>query len=242
MPDGGRLTVETRNVRPDEQFVRSHPGTRAGPFVRLSVIDNGHGIPPEIRPRIVEPFFTTKDVGQGTGLGLAMVYGIVKRHGGFILCDSQMSSGTRIDIYLPCAEERLEPELTESVDSDLRGTETILVVDNEELIRDEARDILQEHGYAVVEARDGRDAIELYGRILQSVDAVLLDLSIPDRSGREAMAEILEANPSAKVIVSSRFGSEDEARELLERGAAAVVAKPYRPEELARTVREVLDR
>jgi CheY-like chemotaxis protein len=187
--------------------------------------------------RVFEPFFTTKKLGRGTGLGLSTVYGIIKQHEGWINLDSQRGKGTVFHAYLPRAAEGQEemPVFPES-SKGRTGKETILLADDEEMIRSLAKQVLETHGYSVVTAADGQEAIDLYMQQRDRFDLVILDLTMPRLSGTEALTRIRNLNPYAKVILSSGYTSGETSR------ASAFLPKPYRIEMLTRIVREVLDR
>jgi CheY-like chemotaxis protein len=242
MPEGGRLALETDNVQLDDEYARLHLEARAGEFVRLRVSDTGMGIPPDVLPRIFEPFFTTKKAGEGTGLGLAMVFGIIKQHQGWIDCYSEVAQGTRFDIYLPRArqEARPAPAKTPSA-ATVSGSETILLVDDEALVRNLARTILHRYGYRVLLSEDGRQALEIYRRERDRIDLVILDLTMPQLSGRETLEALRLLDPNVRVVLSSGY-SVEHVNQLAGDGFCGFVNKPYRPEELARTVRAVLDK
>jgi PAS domain S-box-containing protein len=242
MPDGGTLTVETANVVVDGDYAQLHLDARPGEFVVLRVGDTGHGIPAEIRSRIFEPFFTTKRPGQGTGLGLAMVFGIVKQHQGWIDCHSETDRGTRFDIYLPRFVEGtgMSPEPASTPASN-GGSETILIVDDEQMIRNLGKTILQRQGYEVMLAEDGQEALEIYMRDPQRIDLVILDLTMPRLSGHDTLREMRQINPDVPVLFASGYSAEhmsDTERE----GVLGFINKPYRPQELANTVRAALNK
>ncbi len=242
MPKGGRLTLEAANVVIDEAWARKHLDARPGEFVRLRVSDTGHGIPPEIRSRIFDPFFTTKEPGKGTGLGLAMVFGILKQHQGWIDCQSEVDHGTAFDIYMPrSAQEAQRVAEAPSVPATPGGgNETILLVDDEAIIRNLGRTILQRYGYRVLLAEDGLDAVEQYRRHVDPIDLVILDLTMPRLSGRDTLRQLLQMDPSVRVLFSSGYSAEQLAAPDRE-GVLGFVNKPYRPQELAQSVRAVLD-
>lgn len=241
MPDGGELLLETANVVIDEEAARPLLESRAGEFVRIRVRDTGHGIPSDVLPRIFEPFFTTKAPGKGTGLGLAMVFGIVKQHQGWISCQSQPGKGTCFEIFLPRFEPAAHAETTRLVTrSPNHGRETILLVDDEPMIRNLGRAILQGYGYQVLLAEDGRDAIRRYESAREQIDLVILDLTMPHLSGRDAFQRLRQINPEVPVIFASGYSAEQVSEEDHEQ-ILGFVGKPYRPEDLARVVRTALD-
>jgi PAS domain S-box-containing protein len=241
MPQGGTLRVGAANLTVTEADARRQLDARPGEFVRLSVIDTGHGMPPEVLKRIFEPFFTTKPVGQGTGLGLAMVYGIVKQLRGWVDCRSVVGRGTTFDIFLPRLEKSDPPRPAPAAPTPARGRgETVLLVDDEAMIRNLGRVVLEQFGYRVLLAEDGLQALEVYQRHRDEVALVILDLTMPNLSGRETLRRLKRQAPSAKVLLSSGFSAElldDDDR----RRSCGFVTKPYQPADLARRVREALD-
>ncbi len=235
------IIIQTESVDIDREYCESYAYARPGRFVVLTVQDNGGGMNADTRRHIFEPFFSTKEVGKGTGLGLASAYGIVKQHRGWITVSSEEGQGTTFRVYLPVSDRRSSP-LREAAHTDLpRGDETVLLVDDEELIRGLGRSVLEELGYTVLLANDGQEAIETFRSKKERIDLVILDLSMPYLSGGEVLEELTSLAPGLKVIISSGYGEEDY-KGLLDRfGVAAYVPKPYRPIELARVVRRVLD-
>jgi PAS domain S-box-containing protein len=240
MPEGGRLTIETANVMVEEGRERQQLGARPGPFVRLRVSDTGCGIPAEVRERIFEPFFTTKGPGKGTGLGLAMVFGIVQQHRGWVECASEVGRGTCFDVYLPRVPAAAEAPAAAPAPP-AAGRETVLLVDDEEMIRKLGGAILRRYGYEVLLAEDGQRAVEVYRDQHARIDLVILDLTMPRLSGRDAFRRLLEVNPAVRVLFASGYSAE-QLTDADQRKALGFVNKPYRPEELARVVRTVLDR
>jgi PAS domain S-box-containing protein len=236
-PRGGyKIRVVTGNAAIGLEYCRLYPYARPGEFVVLSISDNGSGMDEATQRRIFEPFFTTKRLGRGTGLGLSTVYGIMKQHEGWITLESQAGKGTTFHAYLPRAAEQGEekPPPPETA-RERTGKETILLVDDEELIRNFAQQILEIHGYSVVTAVDGQEAVEIYMRQRNRFDLVILDLTMPHLSGSEVLTRIRNLNPHAKVILSSGYPSGETYR------ASAFLPKPYRADTLTRVVREVLD-
>jgi PAS domain S-box-containing protein len=242
MPEGGKLRIETRNASLDEDFCRNHLGAVAGDYVLLTVTDTGHGMDLETVQHIFEPFFTTKEIGKGTGLGLASVYGIVKSHGGYIICESEVSRGTTFKIYLPAAAKK-EEKSQRLVERSLprRGSETVLVVDDEISIREFAERILRRFGYRVLLARSGEEALEVYQGRKSAIDLVILDLGMPGMGGYACLRELLKADPSARVMIASGYAIDAGMKEIMRSGAAGYVGKPYQFRELLEAVRDVLD-
>jgi CheY-like chemotaxis protein len=235
----GHLQIETAGIDIDDAAIFENADARSGSFVRLSVEDTGCGMSDEIRSRIFEPFFTTKAVGKGTGLGLAMVFAIVKQLRGWIECRSDLKWGTRFDIFLPRTLAALKPlvALSETPLSDGRGKETILVADDEDMVRRLAAFVLQQQGYTVLEAEDGEEAVDLFRRHGDRIDLVVLDLTMPNLSGREAFRRLLQIDPQVRVLFASGYSAE----EITERDLiCGFVKKPYRPKELVQIVQEAL--
>ena len=242
MPEGGRIIIRTKNVSLDREFARANMGSAPGNYVMLTVTDTGSGIDKETREHIFEPFFTTKEVGKGTGLGLASVYGIVKNHGGYITCDSEMGQGTSFIIYFPILKKEsgtLDREITNNTPKG--GTETILVVDDEEAILDFCRVALGRFGYEVMTASSGETALEIYKEKKGVIDLLIMDLSMPGMGGSRCLREIKELDSSAQFIVASGYSPDVQAGVLAETGAQGFVAKPYQIEELLAAIRRVVD-
>ena len=242
MPRGGRLTIETSNVDLSEEYSHDHVSVRSGQYVMLAVSDNGCGIDAETQTHIFEPFFTTKEVGKGTGLGLATVYGIVKQSEGTIWVYSEVGRGTTFKIYLPCAEAPVKEIEIETDNLELlQGTETVLLVEDEELVREMATEILRDSGYQVLEARHGHEALTLGRQHSGAIHLMLTDVVMPQMSGRELAEQLTPLRREMKVLYMS--GYTDDAivhHGVLEEGTA-FIGKPFTPSALARKVRETLD-
>jgi PAS domain S-box-containing protein len=242
MPNGGKLTIETSSVLLDEACVCPCGDVHPGWYVMLVVSDTGCGMDEETRSRIFEPFFTTKDQEKGTGLGLATVYGIVKQGDGHVSVDSEVGEGTVFKVYFPRIDptEQLESTGEEAIDL-LQGTETILVVEDDDLVRQTAVRILREHKYTVHEARTGKEALELCQRHSQDIDLLLSDMVMPKMSGLELSRLVAAAHPNIQVMFMS--GYSENGREQIDEAEADLVfvRKPLIPSDLARKVREVLD-
>jgi PAS domain S-box-containing protein len=239
MPDGGRLTIETADVTIEDARGRQYLGAGPGRFVRLRVGDTGGGMPAEVRDRIFEPFFTTKGPGRGTGLGLAMVFGIVRQHSGWVECASEVGRGTRFDVYLPRVEALAEAPTADDTPP-AAGHETVLLVDDEEMIRTVGSAILQRYGYEVLLAEDGQQAVDVYREQHERIDLVILDLTMPHLSGHDAFRRLLEIDPRARVLFASGYSAE-RLTDADQQRALGFVSKPYRSEDLARAVRTALD-
>jgi len=243
MPDGGKLVIETKNVTHDEEYCRTHSGLRPGEHVMLWVSDTGHGMEKDVLDHIFEPFYTTKDVGKGTGLGLSTVYGIVKSHQGHIICESEPGRGTTFKVYFPAlgkAGQRLCEE--EGEDSlVMRGTETILLVDDEATIREYCGELLKGYGYTVLTAKSGEEALEVFVRKKGRIDLVISDLIMPGMGGKRCLDEMLKLDPEVKVLMMTGYAVHDHIREALERGARGVLNKPFSGQEMATMIRRILD-
>jgi len=243
MPDGGRLIFETKNVILDELYCKAHLGSAPGEYVQLTIADTGHGMEKEIKEHIFEPFFTTKEVGKGTGLGMAVVYGIVKSHGGYITCSSEQGEGTTFKIYFPVIQSgkvELEPEQKE-VAKMSGGDETILLVDDDETLLHFGSEVLGRYGYTVITAECGEDAIEIYKVQKDRLDLTILDVGMPGMGGHKCLQKLLKIDPQAKVIIASGYAATGELQKTLESGAAGFIAKPFQIEDVLTKVRKVLD-
>jgi PAS domain S-box-containing protein len=240
MPGGGDLILKTMNISHKDikgKFYDPKPGN----YVVLTVTDTGTGMDKETIERIFDPFFTTKEMGRGTGLGLASAYGIIKGHGGYIDADSKKGHGTTFSIYLP-ASEREFPKPPGTAEPFVRGTETILLVDDEEVILEVGQELFEVMGYRVLLARDGKEAVEVYRKNQDEIDIVLLDMVMPTMGGGEAYDRMKEINPDIKVLLSSGYSIDGEATEILERGCNGFIQKPFRMNQLAGKIREILDK
>lgn len=237
MPEGGSLTVEAVNTVVNERQAAGVQDAREGEFVCLKVQDTGCGMSPEIKRRIFEPFFTTKGPGKGTGLGLAMTHGVVQQHRGWIECDSEPGTGTCFRIYLPRSRHSgVYPAPTDATPK--VGAETILLVDDEPMVRTLAATILKAHGYGVVEAGDGEEALKVYRERNGAIDLVILDMIMPRLSGRETFLQLKQIDPNIRVIMSSGFTTESLSDA---DGVRCFVHKPYRASDLVSAVRATLD-
>jgi CheY-like chemotaxis protein len=243
MPDGGKLIIETSNVVLDEDYCRTHAGAKPGEYVMLSISDTGSGMEKDILEHIFEPFYTTKDTGKGTGLGLAMVYGIVKSHNGYIMCYSEPGRGTTFKIYFPAiTDEYIEQEPLIFPEDLFWGTETILLVDDEESIRNLGKQMLERFGYKVLLASNGEEAIEIYRTRMDQISLIILDLIMPGMSGDRCLKELLKINPQIKVIISSGYSPNHSVSKDIEKEAKGFINKPYDLKNLLSAVKEALSR
>jgi len=242
MPQGGRLTLETSNVELDPAYARKHVGVQPGPHIMLALSDTGVGMDPATQARIFEPFFTTKGPGKGTGLGLAMVYGIVKQSGGNIWVYSEPGQGTTFKIYLPQIEDPIdEAHERSTLAAPCHGRETLLVVEDEDGVRDLVRDILQAAGYTVLEARHGAEALEVSERHVGPIDLLLTDVVMPEMSGRELSQRLAILRPATKVLFMSGYTANAVVHHGVLDPDTEFLPKPITAAVLTRKVREILD-
>jgi len=243
MPNGGALTIETQNIERDPAYCRLHPEVQPGEFVQVSVSDTGHGMDQQTMQRIYEPFFTTKKIGVGTGLGLSVVYGIIKGHGGQILCDSRVGSGTTFKIYLPAPQVNGEAAVPkpEATPVQQGNNETILIVDDEVPIRTLVQRALIKAGYTVIPASDGESALLRCAEEGNRICLVVMDLGMPGIGGWECLKRLRIINPGLPVLLTTGYGGEDLLERARQEGAFGLIAKPYRLETLFRYVQEILD-
>jgi signal transduction histidine kinase/CheY-like chemotaxis protein/HAMP domain-containing protein len=245
MPRGGTLTIGIEPMTVDAAYAERRPDARPGYFLRLRVADTGTGMDSATLSRIFEPFFTTKEVGKGTGLGLATVYGIVKQHEGWIEVNSEPGKGATFDVFFPASERMAAPGKKESTPNGpvAGGTETILIVEDEAILREMACDILKDCGYHLLEASTGKEALEVWRDSASKVDLLLTDMVMPDGiSGVDLAEQLLVGRPDLKIIFTSGYTSSEISAELLSRSQARFLQKPYSHTTLARIVRDCLDR
>jgi two-component system, cell cycle sensor histidine kinase and response regulator CckA len=241
MPEGGKLVIETNNVVLDEEYARIHLEAESGQYVLLTVTDTGTGMDKETLEHIFEPFYTTKGLGEGTGLGLAMVHGIVRQHRGHIRCYSEPGHGTTFKVYFPAIVSYEDIEELSATLMPRGGSETILLADDEELIRDLGSRILTKAGYEVVTASNGKEALEVYQARSTAIALVLLDLIMPEMGGHQCLEGLLKLNPAVKVVIASGYTADGPTKQTLASGAKGFVNKPYDIRQVLEVVRAVLD-
>ena len=240
MPGGGDLYVQTENIIIDENYIKPFM-IKPGKYIKTSVTDTGVGMDKETQQRIFDPFFTTKEMGRGTGLGLASVYGIVKNHDGFINVYSEKGEGTTFNFYLPTSEEDIvdDKELAGDI---LKGSETVLLVDDEDMIIDVGKPILEQMGYNVLTATGGKEALDIYEKNKQEIGIVVLDMIMPGMGGGDTYDRLKELNPDIKVLLSSGYSINGQATKILERGCDGFIQKPFNVMGLSRKIRGILDK
>jgi len=238
MPEGGELYLNTENIILDRSYVKPYK-VEPGRYVKITVTDTGVGIDRETQKRIFEPFFTTKEMGRGTGLGLASVYGIVKSHGGYINVYSEQDHGTTFTIYLPASkkEAAAEEDILAAV---TKGTGTILLIDDEQMILDVGRELLEELGYTVLPVLGGRDAVDAFEKKQDKVDLVIMDMIMPEMSGSETFDRLKEIKPDAKILLSSGYSINGQAAKILRRGCDGFIQKPFNMHQLGDKIHKIL--
>jgi PAS domain S-box-containing protein len=238
MPTGGSLDLKTSNSTHREIKSKDyHPAP--GDYLRLTVSDTGIGMDEKVRQRIFDPFFSTKETGKGTGLGLASVYGIIKNHGGYIEVQSQTGRGSQFSIYLPASADRVT-KIVEPATEIMTGSGTILIVDDEEMVLDVGARVLQKLGYTVLESSNGFNAVELYKKLRDKIKLVVLDIVMPDMSGGEVYDRLKDINPDVKVLLASGYSIDDQAREIMERGCDGFIQKPFSMKTMSDKISEIL--
>jgi PAS domain S-box-containing protein len=243
MPAGGTLKIVTGNRTLSKDINEKQGGWKEGKYVKITLSDTGIGMTQEIRSQIFEPFFTTKEPGRGTGLGLSMVYGIIQNHGGYIEVKSEPGHGTSFELLLPAAVELILEEISPFPPGRIipKGSETILIVDDEELIRQLGADILEDVGYKILLAAGGEEAIQIYQENRKEIALVILDMVMPGLGGKETILKLKEIDSKIKVLLSSGYSTNEGVGEILKEGVGGFIQKPYRDEELIGKVREILD-
>jgi CheY-like chemotaxis protein len=241
MPEGGRLILETATVFLDEEYAQAYLEAKSGHHVRLTVTDTGAGMDGETVQHIFEPFYTTKAVGEGTGLGLAMVHSIVQRHGGHIRCFSEPGEGTTFKLYFPALVSTEDNRQPENITMPRGGSETILLVDDDDTIRELGARMLRKVGYTVLTAANGKRALEEFQVHCNEIDLVILDLIMPEMGGKQCLEGLLGMDPAVTVVIASGYSASGPDREWLATAVKGLVEKPYDMPQMLRVVREVLD-
>ena len=243
MPHGGHLTLDTQLVELDDSFIRVHGYGEPGMFAVISVSDTGIGMDKETMAKIFEPFFTTKDAEKGTGLGLAMAYGIIKQHNGYINVYSEPESGTTFRIYLPAIESTEEVVVKTAIEPlPSHGSETILVAEDDGALRKLFSTVLQAYGYKVILAKDGEEAIRRFMDNKDKIQLVMLDMIMPKKSGKEVYDKIKQMRPDIKTLFSSGYSADRIDKDSMHKGGFDFIMKPASPKDLLKKIRELLDK
>ena len=240
MPTGGKLSFKTENFVLDDDHKDIFPDPKSGDYVKISVSDTGIGMSKQIKDNIFEPFFSTKGEGKGTGLGLATVYGIIKNHKGYIFCESEPGHGTTFSIYLPATEKKEIAQETKG--KYIKGTGTILVVDDEEFVREMTKNWLKEIGYNVLIAENGLEAVDIYKIRKNEIDLILLDMIMPKMAGKETYSNLKKIDPDVKVIFMSGYNKDDMNSDNYYKDIVGFIQKPFRLEELSKIISDNLKR
>lgn len=239
MPDGGDIICKTENIFVEEEYSNKKPDLESGFYVKVSITDNGIGMSKETKKRIFDPFFTTKDTGKGTGLGLSMVYGIIKNHNGQVSCYSEVGEGTTFSLLIPASgEANIVGAVEESVVS---GDATIMIVDDEEVVRSIISEQLTDLGYNVITAEDGKEAIDMYSELQENIDLVLLDMIMPNLAGKDTFKLLKEINPEIKVLLISGFSQNGKASQILKDGVKGFIQKPFTAHTLSKSIYDTLN-
>jgi two-component system, cell cycle sensor histidine kinase and response regulator CckA len=240
MPEGGNLYLSVENVELDEMTVSSYD-IKPGKFVKVTVTDTGIGMDEATKAHIFEPFFTTKERGHGTGLGLASAYGIIKNHGGYICVESKENFGSSFVICLPASDKSVEDEYR-SEDEVQKGHEAVLLIDDEEMILDVGSKMLESLGYKVMTAAGGKLGLKIYEQNRDKIDLVILDMIMPDLGGAATFEALRMVDPSVRVLLSSGYSVEGQAKEIIQNGCRGFIQKPFSMTELSRKIRRTLDK
>lgn len=241
MPEGGKLSIMTENFILNNENQKEYVAIGKGKYVKLSIADTGEGIPAEILNKIFDPFFSTKDKHKGSGLGLSVVYGVVKEHEGYINIKSKLGEGTVFEIIFPISSKPLQRKIFEQKQEIIGGSEVILIVDDEEVSRNLGKEILSDKGYKIVLAGTGFEAIEIYMKQKDDIALVILDMIMPGIDGRETSKRLKQINPSLKILISSGYSDETEKDNEFRSLIQGFIQKPYDINELSKKVRQILD-
>ena len=241
MPHGGGIIIKTRNITLDENYCRYHPSTKPGRYALMELSDTGKGMDSELIKHIFEPLFTTKEQDEGTGLGLAVVRGLVEQHGGRIVCLSDPSVGTTFRLYFPAMGEVPEEQYSEKKELPKGKTETILLVDDEPNVLEIFSRLLRESNFRVIPASNGKDALELYEKHRGEIRLVCLDQLMPGMDGTECLKALMRVDPKARILVVSGALNEGMVQELKEAGASGVILKPFDMGRMLEKIRKIID-
>ena len=240
MANRGTIQVRTENTILDKDFVKPYE-VSPGRYVRMSVADTGTGMDNEVQKRVYEPFFTTKEMGKGTGMGLASAFGILKNHNGIIHFTSTSGKGTTFFIYLPASDRPVE--IDTSTEENVRvGSETILIVDDEDQVLDACRAMLNQLGYNTILAKNGKEAVEIFQKENANIDLIILDMIMPGMDGLTAYEHLKEINANVKILLSSGYSITDNIKEIVAKGCDEFIQKPFTLSQISRVTRELLDR
>jgi CheY-like chemotaxis protein len=242
MPDGGSLNISTKLAEFDSEFIKAHGFGRPEFYALISVEDTGQGMDEKTKERIFEPFFTTKEVGKGTGLGLAMVYGIIKQHDGYINVYSEAGMGTKFNIYLPLIKSKIEEARAADLLVLKGGEETVLIAEDDASVRELIKEVLLGYGYKVIEAVDGEDAVRRFKDNKDRIQLLILDVIMPKKNGKEVYDDIKEIKPDIKAIFTSGYTADIIHKKGILEERLDFILKPISPDEFLRKVREVLDK
>lgn len=241
MPKGGQVSISSSNVFLDEKYCSSFPNLKPGNYVKVSVTDTGTGMTDEVKSRVFEPFFSTKGKGEGTGLGLSTVYGIMKNHNGHINIYSEINEGTTVNVYLPVVKAKKGTQKETKVEF-LKGSETILLIDDEKVVRKVGKEILEELGYKSLIASSGEEGIRLYKENIDDIKLVILDMIMPDMDGETTYQKLKKINPDIKVIIASGYSQNGTAEKIVKKEKSIFVQKPFQIKELSDSIRKILDK
>ena len=239
MPGGGRLIIQADNIRLSEKESKLL-GKKTGRYVKITITDTGVGMDSATTERIFDPFFTTKEMGRGTGLGLATVYGILQNHDGFITVESKRERGTTFKLFLPASRKKPQKLIIPPTETK-KGKETILIVDDEDMILEVTSSMLQQAGYKVIIARSGIEALNIYKKRGHKIQLVILDMVMPEMAGGKAYDLLKELAPQIKVLLASGYSMNEQASQILQRGCNGFIQKPFNNKELTAKIRNILD-
>jgi len=243
MPEGGEMTISTGLQELDEKACARFSGAAPGRYVRIQVADTGVGIPDGNLEKIFDPFFTTKEQGKGTGLGLSMVFGIVKNHGGHIDVQSSVGGGSRFTVYLPHSGSAPKEESEPPAEGEPgKGKGCVLLIDDQDAVRDVCGAMLQNLGYTVMKAVDGLEGVERYRRFGRRIDLVIVDMVMPNLGGRDCFRRIKAMNPDVRVLLASGFSMDGAVQEIMNEGITGFLQKPFRLDQLSHAVEKAMDR